>query len=94
VAVPRRANLTAEIRVFDMVVTAQASGAAVPVAMVQVRVVRVPVRQRLVRVLVSVRLAGIDIRRVLVMVVLIVPVAVGVREKLMMVLVLVALGQM
>ena len=64
-----------------------------PVTMVQVGVVRVPVRQRLVRVHVGVRLAGIEARLVPVAVVLVVPVAVGVRERFVAVLVLVALGQ-
>jgi hypothetical protein len=67
----------------------------VPVTVVQVGVVwvPVPVLQRLMRVLVRVRLPRIDAGRMLVAVVLVVHVAMRVREKFVVVLVLVALGQ-
>ena len=59
-----------------------------PVAMVDIRVVAVRVGQRLVDVLVRVRLARVDARRVLVLVMLVVDVAMGVDQPLVVMRVL------
>lgn len=66
---------------------------SVAVPMVQVRVVGMPVNHRGVPVPMGVWLAGIDVRRVLVLVVLVVAVLMLVLQRLVCVLVLVSLRQ-
>ena len=65
-----------------------------PVPVMDVREVRVRVGERLVRVLVSMRLARIDARRMRVPVVRVMDVAMRVGQPLVRVRVLVALGEM